>query len=89
MSKNQFGLVYADALTENVPGQVNLKPVSYQNTYGIELAANLYLPAGFDESKSYSAIVVAHPNGGVKEQVSGLFAQKLAEAGHVTLAFDA
>lgn len=88
MSKNQFGLVYADALTENVPGQVNLKPVSYQNTYGIELAANLYLPAGFDESKSYSAIVVAHPNGGVKEQVSGLFAQKLAEAGHVTLAFD-
>ena len=45
MSKNQFGLVYADALTENVPGQVNLKPVSYQNTYGIELAANLYLPA--------------------------------------------
>lgn len=89
MSKNQFGLVYADALTENVPGQVNLKPVSYQNTYGIELAANLYLPAGFDESKSYSAIVVAHPNGGVKEQVSGLFAQKLAEAGHVTLAFEA
>lgn len=89
MSENQFGLVYADALTENVPGQVNLKPVSYQNTYGIELAANLYLPAGFDELKSYSAIVVAHPNGGVKEQVSGLFAQKLAEAGHVTLAFDA
>ena len=89
MSENQFGLVYAGALTENEEGQVNLKSVSYFTTYGIEVAANLYLPAGFDESKSYSAIVVAHPNGGVKEQVSGLFAQKLAEAGHVALAFDA
>lgn len=89
MAENKFGLVYAGALTENVPGQVNLHPVSYRNKDGILLAANLYLPAGYQADKSYPAIIVAHPNGGVKEQVSGLFAQKLAEQGYITLAFDA
>ena len=40
------------------------------------VAANIYTPAGYDEkaSKKYAAIVVAHPNGGVKEQVAGLYA---------------
>lgn len=33
--------------------------------------------------------MVAHPNGGVKEQVAGLYAQKSAEQGYVTIAFDA
>lgn len=89
MAKNQFGLVYAGALTENKPGQVNLHPVAYRNKDGIRLAANLYLPAGYQPNQSYPAIIVAHPNGGVKEQVSGLFAQKLAEHGYITLAFDA
>lgn len=89
MADNQFGLVYAGAITENVPGQVNLRPVTYRNKDGIRLAANLYLPAGYQADKSYPAVIVAHPNGGVKEQVSGLFAQKLADQGYITLAFDA
>lgn len=89
MSENQFGLVYADAITKNISGQVNLRPVTYRNKDGIKMAANLYLPAGYDINQSYPAIVVAHPNGGVKEQVSGLFAQKLAEQGYITLAYDA
>ncbi|WP_259409250.1 alpha/beta hydrolase [Limosilactobacillus balticus] len=55
----------------------------------MESVANLYLPADYSKDKTYAAIVVAHPNGGVKEQVSGLFAQKLAEAGYISLAYDA
>jgi fermentation-respiration switch protein FrsA (DUF1100 family) len=32
---------------------------------------------------------VAHPNGGVKEQVAGLYAQRLAESGYIAIAADA
>ena len=55
------------------------------------MAANLYLPADYDENseKTYPAVTVAHPNGGCKEQVAGLYAQRLAELGFITLACDA
>ncbi len=55
----------------------------------IKMAGNLYLPDGFDDAGSYPAIISVHPGGGVKEQTAGLYAQKLAEHGFVTLAFDA
>lgn len=87
---NPFGLVYDGAITKNVKGQVNIRPVHY-DLNGITVAANVYLPADYDEKspKLYPAITVAHPNGGDKEQVAGLFAQKLAEAGYITIAADA
>lgn len=85
---NPFGLVYADAITQNVPGKVNIKPVKYKLD-GLEIAGNVYTPPGYNASKKYPVIVVAHPNGGVKEQVAGLFAQRLAEQGFITLASDA
>ena len=90
MSNNIFGLVYSGAITENVPGKVNIHPVAYM-LHGNRIAANVYTPADYDPmgDKKYPAITVAHPNGGVKEQVAGLFAQKLAEMGYVTIAADA
>lgn len=85
---NPFGLVYGGAITENKPGKVNIRPVTY-DLNGLKIAANMYTPADFSPQKSHTAIVVAHPNGGIKEQVAGLYAQHLAEQGHVTIAFDA
>ncbi len=85
---NPFGLVYRGAIMENVKGKVNIHPVTY-TLNGLKIAANVYTPAGYDATKSYPAVVVAHPNGGVKEQVAGLYAQRLAEKGYITIAADA
>ena len=85
---NPFGLVYENAISENVAGKINIHPVTYKLN-GLTISANLYTPAHYDESKKYPALVVAHPNGGVKEQVAGLYAQRLAEQGYITIAADA
>ena len=68
-----------------------MNKVSFPNTNGlnITMAGLLYLPEGFDDSKSYPAIVVSHPGGGVKEQTAGTYAKKLSENGFVTIAYDA
>lgn len=85
---NPFGLVYKGAIMENVKNKVNIHPVTY-TLNGLKIAANVYTPAGYEAGGKYPAVVVAHPNGGVKEQVAGLYAQRLAENGYIAIAADA
>lgn len=79
----------ADLNSPRIINGVKVKKVSFPNRFLINVAGNLYLPPNYDANKKYSAIVVGHPFGGVKEQTSGLHAQKMAELGYITLAFDA
>ncbi len=65
-----------------------IEKVTFNNN-NLKMAGNLYLPKDFNENKKYPVIITVHPGGGVKEQTSGLYAQKMSEQGFVALAFDA
>lgn len=66
--------------------KVDHRKVNFKNRYGITLAADLYQPK--NASGKLAGIAISGPFGAVKEQVSGLYAQTMAERGFVTLAFD-
>src|SRR5688572_13906538 len=55
---------------------------------GLMLTCDLYLPEGFDKNKRYDGVLVTGSWITVKEQMAGLYAQKLAQQGFVALAFD-
>ena len=66
---------------------VDVKKVHFKNRFGIELTGDLYLPKNKSKEK-LPAIAVSGPFGAVKEQVSGRYAQAMAERGFIALAFD-
>ncbi|MDL2277291.1 alpha/beta hydrolase [Parabacteroides sp. OttesenSCG-928-G07] len=66
--------------------KVNHSKITFRNRFGITLAADMYAPK--NASGKLAAIAVSGPFGAVKEQVSGLYAQTMAERGFLTIAFD-
>ena len=54
----------------------------------IDVIGVLHLPHGFDERRTYPAIVIVTPGSSVKEQIGATYAARLAEKGYVALAFD-
>lgn len=66
--------------------KVEHKKITFVNRYGITLAADMYQPKNSNEN--LPAIAVSGPFGAVKEQCSGLYAQRMAECGFLTIAFD-
>lgn len=66
-----------------------MQNVTFKNQ-GIDVAAVLRLPEGFDQTKKYPAVICAHPISSCKEQTAGnVYAESLTKAGFITLAFDA
>ena len=66
--------------------KVEHSKATFHNRYGITLVADVYVPKNAEGK--LPAIAVSGPFGAVKEQTSGLYAQKMAELGFFTLAFD-
>lgn len=66
--------------------KVDHRKVTFVNRYGVTLVADMSTPR--NAQGNLAAIAVSGPFGAVKEQSSGLYAQKLAERGFLTIAFD-
>ena len=84
------------AISQTLSNNVNSKKMSNQITKqnvqflseGLTLKGNLFLPENYDSNKKYPAIVVSGSWTTVKEQMAGLYAERLAKQGFITLAFD-
>ena len=66
--------------------KVRHEKVTFRNRCGITRAADLYVPK--EAEGKMAVIAVSGPFGAVKEQASGLYAQRLAEEGFLTIALD-
>ena len=66
--------------------KVEHSKATFHNRYGITLVADVYVPKNAEGK--LPAIAVSGPFGAVKEQSSGLYAQKMAELGFFAIAFD-
>lgn len=67
--------------------RINKKNVKF-DARGLKVAAILNIPEGV-EAKKNPAIVCVHPGSSCKEQTAGIYAEKLANLGYVTIVFDA
>ena len=65
-----------------------MERITFDNK-GNTVVGNLFKPEGYARGTTYPAIVVTHPFGAVKEQVSTTYARPLASQGFITLVFDA
>lgn len=84
MEKLNLGQEWDKVFPQN--NQISHKKVTFHNRYGIPLAADMYVPKNVEGK--LPALAVSGPFGAVKEQSSGLYAQKMAELGFLSIAFD-
>ncbi len=87
MDCNSLQEKQTDLEESNQKSEVKMKKVEF-NSEGAKLVGNLFYPKNYDEGRTYPAVVVSGSWTTVKEQMAGLYAEKLADEGFVTLAFD-
>ncbi len=75
-----------DFTTFQVPDNVKLYRVAFDNQYGMEIVGYLFMPDKIGDKAA--GIVIGHPMGASKEQAACVYAAQLAAKGFVTLAID-
>lgn len=64
------------------------KNTVYFTSEGFLLEGHLWLPQDYIEGEKRPAMILTRPAGGVKEQTTGVYAEKFQEKGFITLAYD-
>lgn len=74
--------------TFKVSNNLIMYRVVFKNQYNMDVIGHLFIPKNFNKNQKYSAIIVGHPMGAVKEQSADVYASYMAEKGFVTMAID-
>ena len=89
MHGQKGNLNFLQEVTQMNESSANVSPRKVEFTSdGLKLVGNLYLPKDYDAGKQYPAVIVSGSWTTVKEQMAGLYAEKLAGQDFITLAFD-
>lgn len=64
-----------------------MKKINFKSE-GLNIVGNIFYPKNYEPDKKYPAIISSGSWTTVKEQMAGLYAEKLAQKGFITLAFD-
>jgi len=97
-----FTLLFACSFLWNASAQTveKQKNATYEITYaegknkvnflseGTRIVGNLFVLETYNKKGNFKALVVITPSSGVKEQTAGIYAERMAKQGFITLAFD-
>ncbi|WP_412987347.1 alpha/beta hydrolase [Pontimicrobium sp. IMCC45349] len=98
--KNNFITILILSIMFNVNAQTKQEDATYKVQFvagknkvnflseGTRISGNLFVPENYSADGNFSAIVCITPASGIKEQTAGIYAEKLAKEGFITLAFD-
>jgi fermentation-respiration switch protein FrsA (DUF1100 family) len=64
-----------------------MKKVTFKSE-GVDLVGNLFYPPEYAEGQKYRTVIVSGSWTTVKEQMAGLYAERLSNKGYIALAFD-
>lgn len=72
---------------QSTKNTTTMKTIQFKSE-GLNLVGNLYYPSNYNSKQSYPTLIISGSWTTVKEQMAGLYAQRFANEGFITLAFD-